>query len=145
MNMMKIREMVENDLKFEEEKLDHESLRIPQLHSKYLNLLTEEKLTLNKYKTEYSCLYKIKWEYYNGKLSEEELQAKQWEQFDLKILKSDIPIYMNSDKDLILLNEKITLQTEKVNYIESILKMILNRQFHIRDAIAWRKFMSGVI
>jgi hypothetical protein len=145
MNMMKIREMVEQDLKFENEKLDHESLRIPQLHSKYLNFLTEEKIILNKYKNEYSCLYKTKWEYYNGKMSEEDLKKNQWEQFDLKILKSDVSIYMNSDEDLIRLNEKILLQSEKVNYLESILKMILNRQFHIRDAIAWRKFLNGVI
>lgn len=145
MNFSEIKEMVEKDLSFKEDQLDVESLRIPQLHSKYLNFLTNEKILLQKIQYSYSNMYKLKWEYYNGKLSEEELRKNNWDQFDLKILKQDIPIYIDADQDLIKINEKLTLQKEKVNYLESIVKMILNRQFHIRDAIAWRKFISGTI
>jgi len=140
-----LKEMAQKDLSFKEDQLDIESLRIPQLHGKYLNFLSNEKIMLQKLKFEYDKFYKTKWEYYNGKLSSEELQQRNWEQFDLKILKQDIPIYMDSDEELSKLREKIIFQEEKVNYLESILKMIMNRQFHIRDAIAWRKFINGTL
>ena len=135
MNFSELKEMVEQDLSFKEDQLDIESLRIPQLHGKYLNFLTNEKILLQK----------LKWEYYNGKMSQEDLEERNWEQFDLKILKQDIPIYIDADEDLIKFKSKVVLLEEKVSYLESILKMILNRQFHIRDAIAWRKFINGSI
>lgn len=145
MNFTELKKMIQVDLQFKEDQLDIESLKIPQIHSKYLNFLTDEKIKFQNYQFEYDKLYRLKWEYYNGKMSEEELQKQGWEQFDLKLLKQDIPIYLNSDEDLKTLNEKIFFQKEKISYLESIIKMIMNRQFHIRDAIAWRKFISGVI
>lgn len=145
MTFSELKEMAQKDLSFKEDELDFESLRIPQLHGKYLNFLTDEKIFLQKLKWDYSTLYKAKWEYYNGKMSQEDLEARDWEQFDLKILKQDIPIYIDADEDLRKIKDKLLLQEEKVTYLESILKMILNRQFHIRDAIAWRKFINGSI
>lgn len=145
MTFSELKEMVEKDLSFKEDQLDIESLRIPQLHSKYLNFLTNEKIFFQKLKWEYASLYKAKWEYYNGKMSQEDLQERNWEQFDLKILKQDIPIYIDADEDLMKFKNKIVLLEEKISYLESIIKMILNRQFHIRDAIAWRKFINGSI
>jgi len=52
---------------------------------------------------------------------------------------------MNSDEDLISYEAKIVYQEEKVNYIESIIKGLNNRQYHIRDAISWKKFVNGVV
>ena len=95
-----LKEMAQKDLSFKEDELDFESLRIPQLHGKYLNFLTDEKIFFQKLKWDYSTLYKAKWEYYNGKMSQEDLEARNWEQFDLKILKQDIPIYIDADEDL---------------------------------------------
>ena len=145
MNFNELKKMIEIDLQFKEDQLDTESLKIPQIHSKYLNFLTDEKLKLQTFKFQHDTLYRLKWEYYNGKISAEELEKQGWEQFDLKLLKQDIPIYLNSDEDLKSLNEKIFFQKEKIAYLDSIIKMIMNRQFHIRDAIAWRKFINGVI
>ena len=59
-----IKQMVETDLKFKDDELDTESLRIPQLHGKYLNMLYDEKLVLRKWKNELSHMIKLKWEYY---------------------------------------------------------------------------------
>jgi len=81
-----IKKMAEIDLKFNESELDTESLRIPQLHGKYLNLLYDEKLVLRKWKNELSSLAKLKWEYYTGKMSEEDLKKYGWEPFSLRIL-----------------------------------------------------------
>ena len=136
--------MVEKDMPIDEACLDKESLNIPRLHNKYLNILQDEKLVLHKYKIDFFKLQKIKWEYYNGKLDEETLREKGWEPFQLRILKQDLDLYMNSDDDLVAANSKVHLQEEKVNYLESIIKGLNNRQYHIRDAITWRKFINGV-
>jgi len=139
-----IKKMAEADLKFNETDLDTESLRIPQLHGKYLNLLYDEKLVLRKWRNELNSLIKLKWEYYTGKMSEEQLKDLNWQPFELRILKQDIELYMESDTDLIQKKDRVFVQEEKVLYLESIIKMISNRQYHIRDAITWRKFINGV-
>lgn len=143
MTLSEIIEQAKQDLKFDDTELDQESLRIPQLHNKYLNFYHEEKLRFQGYKTNYSKMFKLKWEYYTGKLSEDQLKELGWEPFDLKILRQDVDIYLEADKDLIELKNKMSIQEEKVEYLSSVLKGIMNRQFHIRDAIAWRKFLNG--
>ena len=88
-------------------------------------------------------MIKLKWEYYTGKMSEEQLKQLGWEPFELRILKQDIELYMESDVDLVQRRDRVFVQEEKVNYLESVIKMITNRQYHIRDAITWRKFING--
>jgi hypothetical protein len=53
-------------------------------------------------------------------------------------------IYMEADEDIVRLTSKIDLQRAKVEYLDSVLKGINNRQWVIRNSIEWRKFMSGV-
>lgn len=144
MDLKQIREMAEKDLPIDETSLDRESLRIPLLHNKYLNILHDEKLLLQKYRIDFQKLQKIKWEYFTGKLDEETLKQKGWEPFALRILKQDVELYMNSDEELLGLQAKMQYQEEKVNYLESIIKGLNTRQYHIRDAISWRKFINGV-
>jgi len=51
---------------------------------------------------------------------------------------------LDADSDLTFIENKIIYQKEKVTYLESVLKSITNRQWNIRGAIDWRKFISGV-
>ena len=37
------------------------------------------------------------------------------------------------------------MSEEKVNYLESIIKTLNNRNFLIKNAIDWRKFTSGAV
>ena len=67
-----------------------------------------------------------------------------WEPFDLNILKTDIDKFLSSDEEMILLQHRVTLQKEKVNYLENIIKIINNRQWYIRSAIDWIKFTQGI-
>jgi len=145
MNIERIKEMVETDLKIDGTELGDESIRIPQLHSKYLNIYHDESLILRKLDVDLKILQKQKWEYYNGKMSQQELATLGWEPFGHRILKQDLDIYLESDTDIIKHGSKIDLQKAKVEYLDSILKGINNRNWVIRNAIEWRKFMSGVI
>jgi len=143
MNFEDLKRHTERDMKVDDTQLDLESLKIPQLHNKYLNFLQEERFNLKKMGFDFASLRRSKWEYYTGKISEEDLEEKGWEPFNLKILKSDIDMYLDSDNDMILMKQKITYQEEKVFYLESIIKEISQRNWEIRNAIEWRKFVSG--
>jgi hypothetical protein len=123
--------------------LDIESLKIPQLHSKYLNFLMDERLALRKLETDYRVLLRAKWEYYTGKMSQEELTARGWEPFALKILRNDLDLYLDSDADLIKLKQKSDFQKEKIALLEEVVKELNTRHWKIRNAIEWRRFTNG--
>ena len=86
-------------------------------------------------------LYRIKWEYYTGKADPAVYQAQP---FDLKILKSDVGIYLDADKDLQeALGQKEAYLETVVSYLEKVLREINNRNWNIRNAIEWKKFIHG--
>ena len=89
-------------------------------------------------------LIKDKWEYYTGKMDMDTLKLKGWEPFNLKILKQDVGMYIDSDAEIISIDSKLSIQQEKVDFLQESIKSINNLQWHIRDAIAWRKFINGV-
>ena len=139
-----IRKMVEKDMVIDDSELDLESLKIPQLHNKYLNLFHDERILLRKLEVERRELIRDKWEFYSGKMSEEELTRRGWVPFQLKVLKQDLDMYIQSDSDVTKIDDRITLQKEKVDYLASIVKSISGRGWEIKNAIEWRRFTSGV-
>ena len=144
MNLSELRQMVSEDMAIDDTELDIESLRTPQLHNKYLNLFHDERLILTKQEEEYKKLLRLKWEYYTGKMDQATLDRLGWETFELNVLRTDIDKYIESDTELSTLRMKISFTKEKVNYLESVVKIMNNRQWNIRSAIEWRKFISGV-
>lgn len=143
MDYDKIKAMYSEDSKMDGTELDIESIRLPQLHNKYLNMLQDEKLVLRKLMSDKNEMFRLKWEYYNGKMDKDALDKYGWEPFQLNILKKDIDIYLNSDKDLSIMQDRISYQEVKLEYLESILKELNSRHWKIRNAIEWRKFTSG--
>ena len=144
MKLEDIRKMVAEDSVIDDTELDLESLKIPQLHNKYLNIYHDEKFSLARFDSELKKGVRLKWEYYTGKLDQSQLDEHGLEPFPLKILKQDIDKYMESDDDLIVLNQRYIYKKEKVDYLESVLKEITNRHWKIKNAIEWRRFTSGV-
>jgi hypothetical protein len=87
-------------------------------------------------------LKRKKWEYYTGKLYRDELDELGWEPFPFT-LKSDIQIYLESDKDLITITKKKAINDEVVSVIESILGELKQRTWQLKEYINWEKFVSG--
>jgi hypothetical protein len=143
MTLDDIRKELQRDMVLDDAALDIESLKIPQLHSKYLNFLMDERLALRKLETDYRVLLRAKWEYYTGKMSQEELTARGWEPFALKILRNDLDLYIDSDADLIKLKQKSDFQKEKIALLEEVVKELNTRHWKIRNAIEWRRFTNG--
>ncbi|HIJ10474.1 TPA: recombination mediator protein UvsY, partial [Candidatus Woesearchaeota archaeon] len=104
----------------------------------------DEKLKLAKLESECKILIRLKWEYYTGKLSMEELDELGWQPFQKKILRGDLDKYLDSDSELIAKNHCLIFQEEKVKYLDVIVKSFNSRHWKIRNAIEWRKFVSGV-
>ena len=143
MTLDDIRKELERDTRIDDSALDTESLRIPQLHNKYMNFLLEERLMSAKYENDVAVILRDKWEYYTGKMSEEQLVARGWEPFNLKILRNDLDMYLNADADIVKAKQKVYYQREKIGLLEEIVKELNNRHWKIRNAIEWRKFVNG--
>ena len=144
MNIESLREMVKKDIQINESDLNAESLRTPQLHNKYLVLYENSKLELEKLQFQEKIIKKDKWLFYTGKMGQEDLEEKGWEPFEHNILKTDIPMFLDSDPDLQQIRAKISLQVSVVSYLESVVKIIIGRQWNIKSAIEWIKFTQGI-
>ena len=136
-----IKDQAESDTEIDEFDLDRELLRTPKLHSKYLNLFTENTLYL---KDLYSFKEKVKlerWKYWQGKQSDRYYTDNG--PVHEKILKTDLDKYLGADDKLKLVNDACSAQKAICDYLERTLKEIGNRGFHIKSAIEWRKFCNG--
>ena len=143
MKLEEIMEMWAEDCQVDRTELGEESLKLPKMHSKYLRVYTEERLMLKKLEEERKELVKLKHDYFRGIMPEEDLKANGWEPNRLNILKSDIPMHLDADQDIIKLNLRIAVQGEKVDALESIIRSINNRGYLIKNAIEYEKFKVG--
>lgn len=141
-NLEQILKYWESDTDVDQTEPGKELLKIPKLHNKYLTILTKHRIAVKKANFDYIRMRKIKLEYYNGKLSQEELEEYGWEPFQF-VLKSDISSYLEADGDLIKLLEKKVYHEECVSVIESILGELKQRTWQLRDFISWEKFIGG--
>ena len=110
MKFEEIQKLWSGDCEIDETELSQESVKIPQLHNKYLILFHDERLRLRTMKFDHSKLLKVKREYYSGRMDETELEAYDWEPFQYKLLKADVQEYIDADDDIIEGKKKISLQ-----------------------------------
>ena len=143
MKFEEIQKLWSGDCEIDETELSQESVKIPQLHNKYLILFHDERLRLRTMKFDNSKLLKVKSEYYSGRMDETELEAYDWEPFQYKLLKADVQEYIDADDDIIEGKKKISLQEEKVEYLESVVKSLSTRGYLIKNAIDWKRFTEG--
>lgn len=136
-------EMWRKDAEIDRTEPGKELLNIPKLHSKYLNILSNHRLLVKDAEFKYNKMKKVKWEYYTGKLDDDELKKRGWEPFPF-VLKSDITTYLESDEDLNRYLAQKALHEEIVDVCQAILKELNSRTFQLRDFIAWERFIQGV-
>ena len=144
MQLDELFDLWKKDSEIDRSELGEASAKVPQLHYKYYKLYAQERLKLKKLEAEYKVLYKDKWEYFQGTMSEEDLEDREWQPNPLKILKVDLSTYIDSDAQVIQHNMKIAYQKEKIDFLESVIKTVNIRGFHIKNAIDWEKFKVGI-
>ena len=63
MNLEEIQELVDKDLKINDSELDLESIKTPQIHNKYMKLLTKFKLMMSRNESEFHIIKKQKFDF----------------------------------------------------------------------------------
>ncbi len=142
MTLDELKQIVYKELPVNKDHLDTESLRNQELYAKFIDYKTNFDFLLAKAKGEYKVLYKDKWEYYGGKADAKIYVTKP---FDLKVLKNDLHIYIESDKEIIDAENKIIYLETTTKYIDYVLKSIQSRGWDIKNAIEWKKFEAGMV
>ena len=142
MDLEKLQQQADTDLKINDTELDLESLKTPQLHNKYMKHLTKFKLMLSRAEGDLANTKRQLWEYYTGKADASVYAEKP---FDLKVLRTDVDKYIESDEELIKAKQKREYLTACVDYLDKTIRQISNRGFTIKNAIDWRRFTSGAI
>ena len=145
MNLEDLKANIHKDAQIDSTELSVESLKIPQLHSKYLSILADIKLLLSKQQNDLAVFKLRKWKIYTGKASREELEEWKEEPCDFTLLKSDVEQFIEADPKVIELKSKISLNEVKLRMVEEFLKSLNNRNFMIKSAIEWQKMMNGIV
>ena len=141
MNLDKIQEMWQNDSTIDPDNLHDESLKIPQLHSKYYTVYNTITLLREKARTQYNQVRLERYNYYTGK-ADPDVYAE--EPFPYKVREKDaIQRHLEADERLIAIDMKIRYYDATLKFLEEIIKTISNRTYQIKNAIEWHKFQTG--
>lgn len=117
----------------------------PKLHAKYLKLLVNIKLKHTKLSSDRNILRKNKFRLYRGELSREELAQLNWDQWQgIKPLKNEMDEFLSGDTELNTSKVRIEYLETMIYFLESVLGQIKARDWQIKTAVEWKKFLAGM-
>ncbi|CAF34175.1 UvsY [Synechococcus phage S-PM2] len=117
------------------------SIEIPFQHNKYLNHYTDLSQIKTSLEFEARKLIREKREYYGG---EADARVYAEKPFGNSIKTSEkMKVYLDSDEDLINIEAKIKFIDQVLFYLDNVLKMISQRNYHVKNAIEWERFING--
>ncbi len=141
MNLEQIQEMWDKDSKIDPDNLHDESLKIPQLHSKYYTLYNTITLLRERAREQYSKVRLERYNYYTGKATAE-VYAE--EPFPYKVREKDaIQRHLEADDKMNKVDMKIKYYDTMLKFLEEIIRNISGRTYQIKNAIEWNKFQAG--
>ena len=137
-----IQRMWEQDSKIDPDNLHTESLNIPVLHSKYFEIYNTIILLKKKAEQQKKNIRHQKYEYFTGKADPDVYLENP---FPKKIRdKETLQGYLDSDEKLSQVSLKVDYYETMLMYIDSILKMISNRTYQIKNSIDFMRFTAGL-
>ena len=141
MNLDQIQEMWQKDSVIDPDNLHDESLKVPQLHSKYYTLYTTINLLREKALQNYNRVKLERYNYYTGKAPAEVYVE---DPFPYKVREKDaLQRYIEADEKLSAVDHKVKYYDVMLKFLEEIIKTISNRTYQIKNAIDWHKFQAG--
>ena len=142
MNLEMIQSMWEKDSHIDIDDMHVESLNVSKLHAKYYDILNNLILLRAKARQQEKNIRHERYEYYSGKADPEVYIDNP---FPKKIRDKDtMQKYLDADEKLSTVCLKIDYYDTMLVYIESILKMVQNRTYQIKNAIEFMRFNSGL-
>jgi hypothetical protein len=146
MKLTELQDMWSEDCKINEMNLGQESVKTPNLHAKYLNLLSSTKLNLRKAESDYLNCRRKKYKYYRGEMTQAELEEEGWEQWQgNKPLKNEMDEFLQVDTELIKYMDKVEYFKTVLYQLEQIIRSLNSRTWDIKNAIEWSKFTNGMM
>ena len=137
-----IQDMWEKDAKIDRDNLHDESLNIPSLHAKYLQIYNTIFLLRKKAEQQRKNIRHERYEYFSGKADPDVYVQNP---FPKKIRDKDtMTKYLDADEKLSNASLKIEYYDTMLVYLESILKVIQNRTYQIKNAIEFMRFNAGL-
>ena len=137
-----IQEMWEKDAKIDRDNLHDESLNIPSLHAKYFQIYNTIFLLRKKAEQQRKNIRHERYEYFSGKADPDVYIQNP---FPKKIRDKDtMTKYLDADEKLSNASLKIEYYDTMLTYLESILKVIQNRTYQIKNAIEFMRFNAGM-
>tara|TARA_R100001082_G_scaffold56320_1_gene31012 strand:- start:323 stop:754 length:432 start_codon:yes stop_codon:yes gene_type:complete len=141
MNLDQIQDMWQKDSVIDPDNLHDESLKIPQLHSKYYTIYNTITLLREKAKTQYSKIRLERYNYYTGR-ADPDVYAE--DPFPYKVREKDaIQRHLDADEKLVTIDLKIRYYDATLKFLEEIIRNVSNRTYQIKNSIEWHKFQSG--
>jgi hypothetical protein len=145
MTLDEIQNEWEKDCEIDDNYLGENSIITPKLHSKYLKILIGVKLKHTKLQSDYNQLRKSKFRYYRGELGREELQDLGWDQWQgVKPLKNEMDEFLTGDSELNTMKVRLEYLETMIYLLESILGQLKARDWQIKTAVEWKKFLAGM-
>lgn len=140
-DLNKLQEMWEKDSKIDPDNLHEESLKIPQLHSKYYTLYNTISLMKERARDSHNVIKLERYNYYSGKAP---IEVYEKEPFPYKVRdKEALQRHMAADERLNKIDLKMRYYDLMLKFLEEIIKMISNRSYQIKNSIEFMKFTSG--
>jgi hypothetical protein len=142
----KLLEEWQKDCRIDPMAIDESSRATPELHAKYLGMLSTTKLKLKNAEFKQKELMKQKWLWYNGKMSQEEVEELGWDPdpFNgLKILKGEMEHYVEADPELVASEAKIEIYKTQIDTLKEIVDTLKWRHQTIKNIIEYKKFEAG--
>ena len=137
-----IQDMWEKDAKIDRDNLHDESLNIPTLHAKYFQIYNTIFLLRKKAEQQRKNIRHERYEYFSGKADPDVYIQNP---FPKKIRDKDtMTKYLDADEKLSNSSLKIEYYDTMLTYLESILKVIQNRTYQIKNAIEFMRFNAGM-
>ena len=145
MNIEQLQEEWDKDCEIDDNYLGENSTATPKLHAKYVKMLVQVKLKHTKLSSDYNLTRKNKFRYYRGELSRDELQDLQWDQWQgVKPIKNEMDEFLKGDVELNTMEIKIKYLETMIYFLESVLQQIKARDWQIKTAVEWKKFLAGM-
>ena len=137
-----IQDMWEKDAKIDRDNLHDESLNIPALHAKYFQIYNTIFLLRKKAEQQRKNIRHERYEYFSGKADPDVYIQNP---FPKKIRDKDtMTKYLDAAEKLSNSSLKIEYYDTMLTYLESILKVIQNRTYQIKNAIEFMRFNAGM-
>ena len=137
----KLQSMWEQDAKIDIDNMHEESIKIPQLHAKYHEILNNLILLRSKAQKLQRGVRHERYEYFTGK-ADPEVYVKN--PFPKKVRDKDaLQRYLDADDRLSEASLKVEYYNVMITFLESVLKQISNRTYQIKNSIEWHKFQAG--